>query len=136
MKYLYSPKNNIFYPADDLGVYEAAASLPSDLVEVTDEVFDEYSVFTNGDKVRVAGQDGYPAWGDRPQLSAESATIIKNTLMREANDSITPLQDAVDLDIATDEEKTSLLAWKKYRVLLMRIDTSKPKNISWPDRPL
>lgn len=52
--------------------------------------------------------------------------------MQLANDNITPLQDAVDLDMATDEEKENLLAWKKYRVLIMRVDTSSPE---WPTPP-
>ncbi|WP_422615864.1 tail fiber assembly protein [Photorhabdus cinerea] len=32
------------------------------------------------------------------------------------------LQDSVDLEVATDAEKTALLEWKKYRVLLTRVD--------------
>ncbi|CAQ83410.1 putative tail fiber protein of prophage cp-933x (tail fiber assembl protein) [Photorhabdus asymbiotica] len=37
-----------------------------------------------------------------------------------ANEKITPLADAVELDIATNEEMLSLKAWKKYRVMLNR----------------
>ncbi|HHC0857871.1 TPA: tail fiber assembly protein, partial [Salmonella enterica] len=44
-----------------------------------------------------------------------------------------PLQDAVDLVIATDEEKSQLAEWKKYRVLVNRVDTSNP---DWPDVPV
>lgn len=58
--------------------------------------------------MRVTGTDGLPAWGNRPALSTEAATIIKNRSMKEANDAIAPLQDAVDLDIATDEKKALL----------------------------
>lgn len=50
MKYLYSAKNNIFYPADNLSIYEAAASLPDDLVEVSDAVFNEFSQSTTAIK--------------------------------------------------------------------------------------
>jgi hypothetical protein len=32
---------------------------------------------------------------------------------------------AVDLDIATDDETAQLLEWKRYRVLLSRIEPSK-----------
>ncbi|EHP8466655.1 tail fiber assembly protein, partial [Salmonella enterica] len=49
-----------------------------------------------------------------------------------ATEKIAPLQDAVDLDEATDKEKASLLAWKKYRVQVNRVDTSSP---DWPDIP-
>ncbi|ECV9912023.1 tail fiber assembly protein [Salmonella enterica subsp. enterica] len=42
-------------------------------------------------------------------------------------------QDAIDLGIATDEEKSQLAEWKKYRVLVNRVDTSNP---DWPDVPV
>ncbi|MCA6222910.1 tail fiber assembly protein [Photorhabdus antumapuensis] len=59
----------------------------------------------------------------------------KTILLIEAANKISPLQDAVDLNIATDEEKTALLAWKKYRVILNRIDTSLVPNVEWPELP-
>ncbi|HGB3594706.1 TPA: tail fiber assembly protein, partial [Salmonella enterica subsp. enterica serovar Bovismorbificans] len=48
---------------------------------------------------------------------------------------IRPLQDAVDLGIATDEEIQKLGAWKRYRVEINRIDTSNLLDISWPLPP-
>ncbi|MDJ0034776.1 tail fiber assembly protein [Pantoea allii] len=45
---------------------------------------------------------------------------------------VAPLQDASDLEIATEEEKARLLSWKKYRVMLNRVDTIKP---DWPQAP-
>ena len=50
------------------------------------------------------------------------AEETKNSLMQVASEHIAPLQDAADLEIAT--EKSLLEAWKKYRVLLNRVDTS------------
>ncbi|MEG1787544.1 MAG: tail fiber assembly protein, partial [Citrobacter sp.] len=44
-------------------------------------------------------------------------------------------QDAVDLGIATEAEASLLLAWKKYRVLINRVDTSQTSDINWPDCP-
>ncbi len=41
-------------------------------------------------------------------------------------------QDAADLEIATEEETSLLEAWKKYRVLLNRVDTSTAPDIEWP----
>ena len=59
----------------------------------------------------------------------------KQSLLAEANNAIAPLQDAVDLGIATDEEKAKLTAWKKYRVLLNRVDTSTTPDIEFPEKP-
>ncbi|PPX14829.1 tail fiber assembly protein [Escherichia coli] len=58
---------------------------------------------------------------------------MKQTLMDEASLKISILQDAVDLDMATGDEKTRLTSWKKYRVLLNRVDTLTAPDISWPD---
>ncbi|EHH6603082.1 tail fiber assembly protein [Escherichia coli] len=41
-----------------------------------------------------------------------------------------PLLDAVELGIATDEETSLLAAWKKYRVLLNRVDKSTARILS------
>ncbi|EOV4147095.1 tail fiber assembly protein, partial [Yersinia enterocolitica] len=42
----------------------------------------------------------------------------------------------VDAGIATQEETSALSEWKKYRVLLMRVDTSKAPDIEWPTPPV
>ncbi|WP_307773608.1 tail fiber assembly protein [Providencia stuartii] len=70
----------------------------------------------------------------KEQLIAE-AEQQKQSLLAEANNAIAPLQDAVDLDIATDEEEVQLTAWRKYRVLLNRVDTSTAPEIDWPEKP-
>ncbi|EBB1862541.1 tail fiber assembly protein, partial [Salmonella enterica subsp. enterica serovar Cerro] len=60
------------------------------------------------------------------------AEETKSRLLQMASEKIAPLQDAVDLDEATDKEKASLLAWKKYRVQVNRVDTASP---TWPEIP-
>lgn len=56
----------------------------------------------------------------------------KKVLRAIADAEIDWLQDAVDAGIATEEETAALTEWKKYRVMLMRVDTSKP---GWPTPP-
>ncbi|MBK4715540.1 MULTISPECIES: tail fiber assembly protein [Tenebrionibacter/Tenebrionicola group] len=63
------------------------------------------------------------------------AETKKSQLLTAAAAAIAPLQDAVELGIATDEEIALLVAWKKCRVLLNRIDTSAAPNIDWPEMP-
>jgi hypothetical protein len=50
---------------------------------------------------------------------------------------IPPLQDAVDIDDATDAEIARLKAWKKYRSALGRLPDQPgyPKTIDWPVVP-
>lgn len=70
----------------------------------------------------------------KEQLTAE-AEQQKQSLLAEANNAIVPLQDAVDLGMATDEEAAALQAWKTYRVYLNRVDTSTAPDIEWPEKP-
>ncbi|HCL9152111.1 tail fiber assembly protein, partial [Escherichia coli] len=46
------------------------------------------------------------------------------------------VQTVVELEIATEEETLLLEAWKKYRVLLNRVDTSTAPDIEWPTNPV
>lgn len=63
------------------------------------------------------------------------ATATKAALIKSAAEKIEPLQDAVELDMATEEEKSRYDAWRKYRVLLTRVDTSLAPDIDWPEPP-
>ncbi len=56
----------------------------------------------------------------------------KKRLIQEATLTIQTLQDAVDMDMATDEETALLVEWKKYRVLLSRIVPFDAPLIEWP----
>ncbi|WP_410735101.1 tail fiber assembly protein [Citrobacter koseri] len=60
------------------------------------------------------------------------AEAKKAELLSVATAAIAPLQDAVDLSEATEEETALLIEWKKYRVQVNRVDTSKPV---WPETP-
>ncbi|EAQ4036880.1 tail fiber assembly protein [Salmonella enterica subsp. enterica serovar Kottbus] len=86
----------------------------------------------------------YRKWDSKAKVwvndeAAEAAARLreaegtKNRLLQIASEKIAPLQDAVDLDEATDKEKASLLAWRKYRVLVNRVDTLNP---DWPEQPV
>ncbi|EHI1800100.1 TPA: tail fiber assembly protein [Salmonella enterica subsp. enterica] len=83
---------------------------------------------------------GYKKWDSKAKVwvndeAAETAARLheaegtKSRLLQMASGKIAPLQDAVDLGIATDDEKAQLDEWKKYRVLVNRVDTSNP---DWP----
>lgn len=72
---------------------------------------------------------------DEARMRIDAATRKKSSLMSKANEQVNLLQDAVDVEIATPEEEALLLAWKKYRVLLNRINNS-DVNIQWPEVPV
>lgn len=97
------------------------------------------------DVVSIAPEGHFMKWDGRKWVhDTESekmalitqATQQKESLLAMAASKIAPLQDAVDLDIATAAEAALLLAWKKYRVLVNRVDTNQTAVINWPDRPV
>lgn len=67
--------------------------------------------------------------------AVQIAEETKAQLLSYATVKIAPLQDAVDTNMAKDDEKSLLTAWKTYRVLLSRIDTAKAPDIEWPVSP-
>ncbi|WP_264384079.1 tail fiber assembly protein [Siccibacter colletis] len=69
--------------------------------------------------------------------AAQQAEAInqKAYLLNSSSQEISTLQDAVDLEMATESEAARLLALKKYRVLLNRVDTSTAPDIIWPSAP-
>ncbi|EAO9595020.1 tail fiber assembly protein [Salmonella enterica subsp. enterica serovar Ibadan] len=95
------------------------------------------------ENVTSVSPDGeYQKWDGKAWVKDEAAEKTaqlrqaeetKSRLLQRASEKIAPLQDAVDLDIATDDEKAQLDEWKKYRVLVNRVDTTSP---DWPDVPV
>ena len=81
---------------------------------------------------------GFPVLIDIPPPSPEeemaTAEAERARLSAIAATEIVWRQDAVDAGIATDEETAALTEWKKYRVLLMRVDTAAP-DFNWPLPP-
>ncbi|NHB96355.1 tail fiber assembly protein [Photorhabdus stackebrandtii] len=57
------------------------------------------------------------------------------TLRQQADEAMTLLQYAVETEMASEVEKALLLAWKKYVVLLSRVDVSFAPDINWPEKP-
>ncbi|WP_118987161.1 tail fiber assembly protein [Photorhabdus sp. CRCIA-P01] len=74
-------------------------------------------------------------------IEAQKANQIKQaeqqrvTLRQQADEAMTLLQYAIETEMASDTEKVLLLAWKKYVVLLSRVDTSMASDIEWPQIP-
>ena len=95
--------------------------------------------------VTVAPEGQFVKWDGKKWVhdtEAEKTAMItlltqqKDSLLTFATSKIGPLQDAVDLGIATDAETALLLAWKKYRVLINRIKPDDASDISWPEQPV
>lgn len=126
MKYYFFDENNVGVSYND--------EIPDGAIECTMGVYNN----PRGYKVE-DGQLIAPTSEELEQIQkmdAISAAELKKTTLKSAADAeISWRQDAVDAGITTTEEAAALSEWKKYRVLLMRIDTSKAHDIEWPTLP-
>lgn len=84
-------------------------------------------------------EDGQWHLDEAAQLAAQKATATRKRalLLQYASSQVNALQDAVDLEIATEAEAKTLKSWKTYRVLLNRVDTvgAVPAESDWPVSP-
>lgn len=140
--YFYSARDNAFYLSDELPLYQAAGTLPDDLVPVEETVFQVFALMVPpAGKMRAPDQSGSPCWVDEPSLPDEIVMARnmdrRDALLRYASERIAPLQDAVDLGLATQAEVDSLRAWKTYRVALNRLEEQDgyPLAVDWPEQP-
>lgn len=139
MKVKFSPSTGSFYPQDmiDDGSYDN--NLPNDLADVTEKEIVTYWKKSAPLGKKLGSCDGRPCWVDLPPPSEELLFYIntnkKNRQKLLAESEIAWRQYAVEGSYAKDSEVKELLDWKKYLVLLMRIDLSKTNNIKWPLAP-
>lgn len=138
----YSAEINGFIPDawKDDGTYPEG-SWPEDAVLLTE---DELVLFVgvSAPVGKILGSSaGRPVWVDVPPPSEAELIAMAETrrdeLLRVAAIRIAPLQDAVDLDDATDAEVGLLKAWKQYRIKLNRLpdQSGYPSAIDWPAPP-
>ncbi|WP_219952120.1 tail fiber assembly protein [Dickeya zeae] len=138
MRY-FSPSTRGFYLSEIHG-----NAMPSDVVEISD---DDYQTLltrqATGYIIQFDSLSGKPVAIPIPEPSAdELAKVAIATAGQElqarrsvATSRITELMYADELGIATDIEKSALPEWKRYLVLLSRIDTTTTPDIDWPDLP-
>lgn len=140
MNYYFSADRGGFISATfkDDGTY-TEQTWPADAVICTDYEVETYRGQQAPDGKVLGSKKGRPVWIDAPKPTNEELIMLaesrKQTLMAEATAAIAPLQDAVDLGMATTEEESALKEWKKYRVMLNRVDTSLGAAVVWPTPP-
>lgn len=90
-------------------------------------------------KVRGVDENGYPVWLDIPLPSPEElaadAERKRGVLLNEAQSTISLWQTELQLDIISDDDKASLIAWMKYIQALNAVDTTTAPDIEWPVKP-
>ncbi|HBN5772053.1 TPA: tail fiber assembly protein [Citrobacter freundii] len=100
-------------------------ALPEDVVSVAPE----------GHFVKWDGKNWVHDTDAEKTAQITQATQQKESLLVLAASNIGPLRDAVDEEMATAEEIAALSEWRKYRVLLNRINPNDAPDINWPEKP-
>lgn len=78
-----------------------------------------------------------PAPGQTPEQVLNGALLQRDRLIGVSATRIAPLQDAVDLEVATPAEVAMLKKWKQYRIAVNRVPDQEgfPTQITWPTQP-
>ena len=143
MSIFYNLKNNAFYD-DNINI------IPVNSIEISAEKYNElYNAINSGciifDDLTYSEPppSGFHKWGGKKWVLDENkknAAIIqknesvKNLLLSTANEKIAILQDVIDLDMRESNEGEQLKRWKKFRILVTRVDTNQ-LDIEWPKQP-
>ncbi|WP_142971354.1 tail fiber assembly protein [Enterobacter hormaechei] len=139
--YYFSRSTLAFYPEDLMPLYEAAGTLPDDIVAVSADVFDIYSGISPQGKMRGATEDGQPTWVDLPPLSHEQevdlANAEKQSRIEQANDHMNSKQwpGKAAMGRLKDSEKAEYTAWLDYLDALEAVEASSAPDIHWPIPP-
>ena len=98
--------------------------------ELVDQLTYQTCSYVNGEWVEDAAKKA--AYQQRI-INMNKLTI--SNLLEEANNNISMLQDAIDLDMQEGNEEKRIKEWKRYRILLTRLDTNNI-DIKFPSKPI
>lgn len=159
MAVYFSKSMMAFFPDSMRAAYEKNGCWPADAVLIEEALYRRVALQRPAECTLVVNPDsGLPDLADSPRPSqahcwngtaweatpAAEAEYQRANVEREldrrravADAAITPLEDAVELGIATAGEQALLKEWKRYRVLLTRVPQQPgyPGAIEWPAVP-
>lgn len=140
--YVYSAKNNAFFPVAMLEKYQDSGWYLDDLVDISDDVAKDYMGDVPNGKIRAADKKGFPIWIDSPppthdELVSE-ANITRQHLIDQANDLMNSKQwpGKAAIGRLKGDELIEYGLWLDYLDALEAVDTSSAPEITWPDPPL
>ncbi|WP_241167202.1 tail fiber assembly protein [Serratia marcescens] len=113
-------------------------AIPNDSTEHGREIYEKARAGKFGKVIISKEESGY-VWDGNQYIESEvdveaiQAEEKKRYLLNEAAEKISILSDAVDIGLATDIEKSNLIEWRKYRVLLNRANNNHRDD--WPEKP-
>lgn len=122
-------------------IYESNGIKFDNVKEVDEELFIAFSGEPKKGKVRIAGEDGFPAWGDIPPPTHDelvaAAEAEKQLRIDQANKFINSKQwpGKAAIGRLKGDELEQYNLWLDYHDALNSIDVSMAPAISWPEPP-
>ena len=140
MSYLYSSKNNKFYPFSlkENYNYNLHGVQSSEEAEISEGDFQVFIHPPDG-KCLVAGSDGYPSLVDVPPLMQEQRVlqleVERRVLLDSAQNTISSWQTKLMLGRISDEERDKLNLWLDYIDAVLAVKTNTAFDVEWPVTP-
>ncbi|EOD3175800.1 tail fiber assembly protein [Citrobacter freundii] len=140
MEFGYSKTTNAFYDMSRKDLFIEAGTWPGDVVEVEQNIADEFMQTPPSGKLRVSGDDGLPAWGDIPPPTRDKLIAIaeneRQRLLAYADVVMLDWRTELMLGEISDTNRAKLSAWLAYKNEVKEVDvTIDPENVIWPVPP-
>ncbi|MDM2800800.1 tail fiber assembly protein [Citrobacter sp. Cpo109] len=137
--YLFSPSTLGFYPIDMKAEYLNKGSLPSDVIEVSDSVRNEYN-FAPPEGKQLSSSQNMPVWIDIPPATREeliaAAEQERQKLLAHADAVMLDWRTELMLGEISDTNRAKLSAWLAYKNEVKSADvTTAPEHVNWPVPP-
>lgn len=138
--YLFSPSTLGFYPIDMKAEYLNKGSLPSDVIEVSDSVRNEYN-FAPPEGKQLSSSQNMPVWIDIPPATREeliaAAEQERQKLLAHADAVMLDWRTELMLGEISDANRAKLSAWLAYKNEVKSWDIkTDPENVNWPVPPV
>ncbi|SLM61282.1 MULTISPECIES: tail fiber assembly protein [Dickeya] len=139
MKSVYSPSQNVIYPAQLYADYQRAGTWPADGIDISDDDAVRFNP-VNQPAGKVLGYvAGALAWVNEPAPSPvqliKEAELRRQQLLATANTLTADWRTELALGIIDDEDKAKLVEWMKYIKAVKAVDTTTAPSVSWPETP-
>lgn len=93
--YKYSASKNAFYPDSLIPEYTNSGTLPDDLLDVSDDIFMEYTGIPPSGKLRGADENGMPTWLNEPDIPNQKKLIAAlSAIGKQYQDDVTTMNIA------------------------------------------
>ncbi|MCR3704690.1 tail fiber assembly protein [Citrobacter freundii] len=140
MEFGYSKTTNAFYDMSRKDLFLEAGTWPGDVIEVEQNIADEFMQTPPSGKQRISGDDGLPTWGDIPPPTRDELIAIaeneRQRLLAYADVVMLDWRTELMLGEISDTNRAKLSAWLAYKNEVKEVDvTIDPENVIWPVPP-